>query len=78
MPSWRKDLKRKFEGKLFDGNGPYYCPAGFSWDDLKEMVAKQRRTHHVRIVKRKIRKDDATILARTGNTHVVWIYTRKK
>lgn len=78
MPTWRKDLKRKFGGKWFEASGPYYCPAGYRWEELKRDVAKQRKTHLVRIVKRKIHKDDATVLSRSGNTHVVWIYSRRK
>ena len=61
---------RKFNGKVFKGEGPYYCPSGLTWNDLKHMVDEYRETHHVRVVKTK-RKIGT-------NTHEVWLYIRRK
>jgi hypothetical protein len=64
-----------FGGKKFLGNGPYYCPEGLSWKDLKTMVEEMRSRFYVRIVKTKINHHRIPL---NPNTHEVWLYIRRK
>ena len=64
---------KKFNGKIYHEHGPYFCPNGLKWRELKEHVEELRKNHLVRVVKKE-RKPDAV----NRNTHEVWIYVREK
>lgn len=75
----RVSKTRKFGGKVYhEHGGPMYCPDGTRWEWVKEEVAKLRRTHLVRVVKEKIEYKPGTPKAWRGNTHLVWLYVRRK
>jgi hypothetical protein len=69
---------RKFNGKIYERRGPIYCPDGTRWEWLKEEIETLRKNHLVRVVKEKIHYKPGTPQSWKGNTHVVWLYVRRK
>jgi hypothetical protein len=61
--------RKKINGKMYTEHGPFFCPNGCSWDDLKSMVKLSRIAgNSVRV-----KKYPENI---AGNTHRVFFYAR--
>jgi len=68
---------RIFNGKKYFGHGPYFYPGGVSRKDLeKEVKSLKEQGGFVRVIKKEISTSGKRSML--GNTHEVWIYTRRK
>ena len=67
-------ITKIINGKSYNEYGPFYCPAGTSWDDLKSLIRFTRIAgNSVRVKKYPLKGDNPVLM---GNTHVVYYYVR--
>ena len=64
--------QKKIRGKLYNENGPFYCPNGCSWDEI-EQHTRSFLKDNISVITIKVPIKENLV---NKNTHEVWLYTK--